>query len=53
MGDRDRATRTRTPVFYSADYDLAGGYEGGGLGRADLIDLHRLTILEAAAGQAM
>jgi hypothetical protein len=31
---------------------LAGGCEGGELGRADLIDLHRLTI-EAAAGQAM
>ena len=32
---------------------LAGGYEGGELGRADLIDLHRLTIQEAAAGQAI
>jgi hypothetical protein len=51
MGERDRAARTGTPVFYSAHGDLAGGYEGGALSRPDLINLHRLTIEEAAAGQ--
>ena len=32
---------------------LAGGYEGGALARADLIDLHRLTIEEAAGGHGL